>query len=481
MKRLAKHQEYAVNMMMYTDKLALFYQPGTGKTMCALTTIQRLWRKGQIGNALIVCPASLTGNWELAIERMTEFEGFTEEDVEGLKGIVRISSFQKLYKTRKEESVRRGRKVQRKVVDIRPEVDRTWDIVVVDESHCIGAHNSVQTQVMLKIAEASRRRYIMTGTPVTGGGGREDFQKLYGQLKFLDPHVFKNWTDFCDRFVTKYDRWRKPAGYDTVACRTLMVNYGIFALLRDCYDMPDSVEGTIPCPLAEKGVYDDFKKKRWRKHGVDIKMAGGQYIRYSQICSGSLKRDDGTVAELKCSKDSVLRDLLMGTDDKVVVFCNLRASIDRARAIGEDCGRRVVVFDGRSKGNTWEEFQYGDADMIICQYQVGGAGLDLFASHTLIFFEPTYSALLLDQAQSRILRLGQTKKCIYHYLSTPGTFEEDMWKLVRSGVSVTNRVINELARGITVDELIGNHRKQGGDKYKYEDDIPKDALEDECR
>lgn len=458
MYRLAAHQEYAVQMMMYSDKLALFYKPGTGKTMCALTTIFKLWKRGEVHNALVVCPASLVGNWKKSIDKMKMFEGFPSEEVDELKEIIHVTSFQKMYKSEKISKVaKNGDRKDKKVVHLRPEVDHEWDIVIVDESHAIGSHSSVQTKVMLALAPYCKRRYIMTGTPVTGGGGKEDFQKLFGQLSFLDPGVFKNWTDFCSRYVVSYDRWHKPRNYRTTECRTLMQNYGIFALLEDCYDLPESTDTLIPCELAEKGVYKDFKESRWLQHGVDIIMAGTQYPRFAQICSGSLKRDDGKVTIMKCSKDAVLADLLNGTDDKVVVFCNLRASIDRCAEIGRKCGRDVVIFDGRSKGDTWEEFQNGPKNMIICQYQAGGAGLDLYASHTMIFFEPTFSALLLEQSVARIMRTGQKNNCTYYYLTTPHTFEDDMWTLVRNGVSITNTTMEELARGITPAEIIQKH------------------------
>lgn len=45
----------------------------------------------------------------------------------------------------------------------------------------------------------------------------------------------------------------------------------------------------------------------------------------------------------------------------------------------------------------WKDFQDGDARYIVCQYQSGGVGIDLFASHTMVFYEPTMSALLLEQ------------------------------------------------------------------------------------
>ena len=121
--------------------------------------------------------------------------------------------------------------------------------------------------------------------------------------------------------------------------------------------------------------------------------------------------------------------------------------MDRCVKIGAKAGRKVVAFDGRSKRETWKDFQSGKADMIVCQYQAGSAGLNLQRSHTMVFFEPNTSALIMDQAKGRIYRGGQDKKCLYYYLYTPKTIEDKVWKTVRSGVDVTNEMLRRWSEG----------------------------------
>lgn len=449
-KILGEHQTYAVEMMDANDALAIFYAPGCGKTAIAIMWVVRALRDGRIRNALVVCPASLVGNWERSIMTADEFEGIRPEDVALMKKCVKVTSFQKVYKTeRKAIKHRDGQTTYKRVISLRPEVDREWGAVIVDESHCIGAHNSVQTRSCLTLARLAQHRYIMTGTPVSGGKGKEDFAKLYGQLKFLNPLIWSSWTQFSNRYVTEVDRWFKPMSYDIPACRALMQEYGIVARLEDCRDMPDKTDRMIPCELEEKKVYNDIKKGNIIPYGIDIEAAGSQYIKMLQICSGSMKRstDDGDVMHLKTSKDVALADIIEGTDDKIVIFCNYRASVDRVADICRKAGRTTVVYDGRSKGNTWMEFQYGNADAIVCQYQKGGPGLDLFASHTMIMYEPCLSALLLEQSRARIWRTGQENHCTYTYLYTPGTIEEKVLTTVRQGVDVTNKMLEQWAHG----------------------------------
>ena len=434
-------------MMDGNESLGIFYEAGCGKTMIALGWLYEALERGDIEDALIICPASLVDTWEQAIPKMLMFEGYTAEGVERVKNTLHITSFQKVYKsTISERSNSNGETECVRKVTLRPEVDKHWGAIIIDESHNIGAHNSVQTQSCITLSKLAKYRYIMSGTPISGGGGKEDFKKLYGQMLFLHPGMWKNWTNFCNKFVTRYDEWFKPLTYNEEKCKKLMEDYSITARLRDCYDMPEYTDTEIICPLAEKKVYKDIAKGNILKYNISIDVSGAQYIKLRQICSGSLKTDDGSITEFKTSKDDALINILEGTDDKVVIFCNFRASVDRVEKICKKCGKETVVFDGRSKSPTWREFQFGTANALVCQYQSGGVGIDLFASATEIFFEPCTSSLLYEQSKARIMRKGQTKHCRYLIMTTPNTTEHDTWTCVRSGMDATDKTLEALAK-----------------------------------
>lgn len=446
---LMEHQKTAIFMMDANPSLGCFYAPGLGKTAIALHWALAALKDDRIDDALIVCPASLVPNWEANVEKMAMFEGVTPSDVALLKEKVTIRSFQKTYRVMKRTiHHKNGKESVKKDFALRDDVDKLWGAVLIDESQGIGSYKSRQTKACLTLARLAKYRYIFSGTPISGStkAGGKDYAKLYGQFNFLHPGLFPTWAMFCKDFVTSYDNWGKPRRYNEPACEGLMAEYAIAARLEDCVDMPDRTETVVPCELEEKKVYKDIMEGRIEQYGIELANAGGQYRKVLQVCSGSLKRETDTLT-LKTSKDAVLADIIDGTDDKIVVFCNFRASIDRCKAICEDKMRKTVVFDGRSAGPTWKEFQEGDADAIVLQYQAGGAGLDLYASHTMVFYEPTLSALLLEQAKARIYRKGQTQKCLYYYLSTPDTLESDVLDSVRNGVEVTDEVLCRLAHG----------------------------------
>ena len=281
--RFAAHQRYGKFMLDMHDELALFMDAGVGKTALALWWVRDALRDGRIGDALVICPASLVPSWEDAIGDMIKFETFTEEDIQMLREKVMLVSFQKTYQ--------RVRSTKR-IVPLREEVDKEWGAVIVDESHCIGAHNSIQSKAAIALGSMARYRVAMSATPTHGGGGGADFSKLYGQFQFLTGgKMWKNWTDFCSKCVTSFDMWHKPRSYNADLCKGLMQEMSITCKLEDCFDMPGQIEKDIPCPLEEKEAYRDLKEGNLEKYGIDVTVAGAQYLKMLQVCSGSMKRE----------------------------------------------------------------------------------------------------------------------------------------------------------------------------------------------
>ena len=460
-------------MMDATEILAIFYEAGTGKTMCVLDWLYRQFKtNAEFTNALIICPANLVSNWQSAIDKMRDFEGYTDYGIRQMHKMIEIRSFQRTYDTVKSTRKKRdGTIATVKHIRNRLDIQHPWGAIIVDESQGLGAHNSSQTESVLNLIPLTEHRYILSGTPVSGGGGQEDYKKLYGQLKFLDPDLWPNWTAFCRELVTSYDNLRKPRSYRNDECIALMKAYGIVARLDDCYDMPDYLDIPVVVDNAVPTVYNDIVDGAMKRYNIEIKTGGGKFIKLLELVSGFLKTKDETTDEYKCNKPSVLEGILEGTEDKVVIFCNYRYSIDQVEKVCKKYGE-TVVFDGRSKTDTWREFQYGHARYLVCQYQSGGTGIDLFSSHTMVFYEPSLSSLLMEQAKARTRRKGQTHKCLYYWLSTKGSIEAKVVDTVKEGVDASREMLNEWAK----EKTLVHASKSYPDEVEPEPDpIPEDA------
>lgn len=284
---------------------------------------------------------------------------------------------------------------------------------------------------------------------------------MYGQMLFLDyrafdgmtgrKHPWCTWTQWRNRYVKSEDFFGKPDGYDEDALKKIMKDHALVARLDDCYDMPPSEDIDIPLMLSgrAKKCYTNLAKlDPHLDDGTEIEMStgGSRYVKMYEITSGFVKRtsDDPQPVTFNTPRTDALETIIGGTDDKVVIFCHFIHSVNEAAEVCRQHGETIVM-DGRSDKDAWVRFQDGPARYIVCQYQSGGVGIDLFASHTCIFYEPTMSSLLLEQARARIRRKGQTKRCLYYHLICPGLVDDRISGTVRSGVTVTNQMLDEWA------------------------------------
>lgn len=136
-----------------------------------------------------------------------------------------------------------------------------------------------------------------------------------------------------------------------------------------------------------------------------------------------------------------------------MVFCDFRHSVDVVADAMTKAHMNPIILDGRTtdKG-CWELFQHmPDVRGIVCQYQSGGAGIDLTAASTCLFYEPTLSSNLNQQARDRIHRIGQGSACSYLYLMCAGSIEESIYKALRGyqdfSVSFFEQHMEECAKG----------------------------------
>ena len=431
-KTLAEHQIRIKNLMDGLPVLGIFAEAGTGKTMIALSWICDHLMAGDIEEALVICPVALIPSWKLAIEQMVDF-GYTLPEIDAVKQSVKITSYQRTWAS---DGVKRGYKQYK----LRDDIRKHWDVVFVDESHRLGDPKSVQTKQILKLAPMCDRRYIMTGTPDSS-----NYVKLYGQIKFLDPTIWKSYHEFDMRYVIAHNYFKKPIKFNVPALESLKQTYGTVARLRDCFDMPSENEVDVPIELTEKGVYHDFIHNRVDGYGFDVNVAGIGSQKALQVCSGFYLDADHVQHCLTTQKLSALVDIIDGSDDKIAVYCSYTTSLDMIEDRLKKEKLSYYRFDGSTKEPLWENFQTDDTKVMLVQYQKGCEGLNLYAACRMVFYEPTRSAYQLEQSKARIMRKGQVKHCVYYHMFCEGTIEEDAMRSVRKGVDVSREMLDNWA------------------------------------
>ena len=423
--KLYRHQEVALSYARSSNYFAFFMEQGTGKTLVGLFRILDLLRSGAIEEALIVAPKSALGAWERDIEL------FNDLDREILTSGITLINYDKIW---------RG--------ENKSPYCKKYGCIVLDEAHYIKNRTSRRSKFLLKIATMADYRYILTGTPISNG----QLENIWSLYCFLDPYLERGYPysrifggpykAFLDRYCI-LNMYHKPSSYIHVKeLQDIIAEHSYRVKKIDCLDLPDKLpDEIIKVDLGEKTLYKKLAtESAILEYEILAENPLSRLVKLRQLASGYLNikkpNEDGTyteeIKEVKCEKISILEELIEGYEDdkKIVIFAEFKHSI---RKISELLGKmkiKYIVLDGDQKDKTiWRKFQTDKKiRVIVCQYQTASAGIDLFASDTIIYYEPTLRSNTLEQSRDRIHRTGQKNKCSYIHLLTKGTVEVDIYR-----------------------------------------------------
>ena len=429
--------------MRGNDFFALFMEQGTGKTVPTLCRILDLAKSGKITTALVVAPKSALGAWERDIEL------FDELDRDILRSVITLINYDKVW---------RG--------DTKSPYYKKYGCIVLDEAHNIKNRTSQRSKFILKIACMSDYRYLLTGTPISNA----QLENIWSLYCFLDPYmergriysrIFKeymeenasgeykgSYMEFQDRYCI-LNMYHKPTSYINVKELQQIINEHSYKVKKvDCLDLPEKLpDEIIKVDLKEKALYKKLlETSSILEYEILAENPLSRMIKLRQLCAGHIKTDKELI-EVKTEKLEILKELIEGyeEDKKLVIFAEFKYSIAKISELLQKMKIRFVTLDGDQKDKTiWRQFQ---ADkrirVIVCQYQTANAGIDLFASDTIIYYEPTLRSNILEQSRDRIHRTGQVNKCSYIHLLTKGTIEVDIYRALSGYSDFNERLFSE--------------------------------------
>jgi SNF2 family DNA or RNA helicase len=329
--------------------------------------------------------------------------------------------------------------------------NNTFDFIALDEAHYIKNRTSRRAKACHKLGVKAKYRYILSGTPVSNGA----LEDIFSLFCFLDPYIdrgrvysgiFKRYLenvvgkefkgsfyDFQDRYCI-LNMYHKPSSYIHVKELQEIINEHSYRVKKvDCLDLPEKLpDEIIKVDLAEKTLYKKLAtESAILEYEILAENPLSRLVKLRQLASGHLKTED-QLLEVGNNKIPILEEIIEGypDDKKLVIFAEFKYSIAKISELLRKMKIRFVTLDGDQKDKTiWRKFQSDERiRVIVCQYQTASAGIDLFASDTIIYYEPTLRSNILEQSRDRIHRTGQKEKCSYIHLITKGTVEVDIYR-----------------------------------------------------
>ncbi|QCX26162.1 DEAD/DEAH box helicase [Nocardioides jishulii] len=432
---------------------------GLGKTITLIALHLHRREAGFDGPTLVVCPASLLGNWQAEIERFApgtpvrRFHG-GGRSLEGLAGERPTGEGDAGFVLTTYGTMRNDAETLASV---------RWDLVVADEAQHVKNAASSTARALRSID--SRARVALTGTPV-----ENNLTELWAILDWVVPGLLGSRLAF--RRV-----WASPieAGVDSKVTQRFADLIGPFLLRRRKSDpgiapeLPPKTETDhlLGLTTEQAVLYESFVKDRMERiersepeerRGLVLAMLTG----LKQICNHPAQFLKQANPKLNGRSEKLdLLDELIGTvlaeDGAVLVFTqyvamgNLISTHLRRAGVPHQFLHGSVPVAEREQ--MVRRFQADDADdrvpVFLLSLKAGGTGLNLTRADHVVHVDRWWNPAVEEQATDRAYRIGQTKPVQVHRMVTQGTVEERIAALLERKRGLADAVLGQGEAALT--------------------------------
>lgn len=448
------HQIRAFNFVKQQPSALLYMKMGTGKTYVSIAAITH----SDDRLVLVLAPSHVVADdvWGKDVRKhalddaahpivVTTLRGATKKRIAAIRHIVTrvmpaVPTSRHIIVTNHEAMSQAG---------FREAIESiAWDRIIIDEGHRIKQPGGVWARCAARLTAASKRRLILTGTPMDS---RLD---VYSQMRFLDPGLFG--TRFA-AFKARYamlDRFGRPTQWvNTDEFESKVASISFYAG-DDVVKLPPTQDIEIEFNLNadERRHYVAMKSvmiSTMKGKNFSVSNAIGKLLRLRQITGGFLQ-DADVVERVGDSKAAALRGLIedMADDEHVVVFACFHADLD---IIKQSCGaRRVFEISSRSKCSL-DEWRATRGAVLVCQIDAASTGIDLTAARYAIYYSTTFSSITYAQSRKRNHRPGQERSVVYYHLIARGTVDRQVYKALATKAEDENDFIRAITEGVIND------------------------------
>ncbi|WP_166348108.1 SNF2-related protein [Phytoactinopolyspora limicola] len=425
---------------------------GLGKTVTLIALhLHRQVDPATAGRTLVVCPASLLGNWEREIERFApgvavrRYHGSGRE----LDAIVSDTAggfVLTTYGTMRADAGAGG---------VLSTAD--WGMVVADEAQHVKNARSKTAQALRTIPAAAR--VALTGTPM-----ENNLAELWAILDWATPGLLGSSHTFRARWAEPIESGTEPAASDTADRLARLV--GPFLLRRRKSDpgiapeLPPKTESDHPVTLTAEQValyqtvVDETMAKIAASSGITRRgLVLALLTKLKQICNHPAQYLKEPLGEAGRSGKLELLDELVSTivaeDDAVLVFtqyvgmANLIENHLRNRQVPVQVLHGGTPVDRREHlVRQFQESPAGQAPVFVLSLKAAGTGLNLTRAGHVIHYDRWWNPAVEEQATDRAYRIGQTRPVQVHRLIAEGTVEDRIAAMLESKRELAAAVLN---------------------------------------
>jgi SNF2 domain-containing protein/helicase-like protein/SNF2 helicase protein len=408
---------------------------------------------------LIVCPASVMGNWQRELHRFAP-----DLSVHLHHGPDRTREIDHLL----------GHDVVLTSYSLLPRDKRLlgeteWRAVVLDEAQQV--KNPLTRGAQAARALRARHRIALTGTPI-----ENRLDELWSILHFLNPGLLDTRTAYRRRYATPIERHGDRDATDRLRKVT-----SPFILRRHKSD-PAVLPDLPPRQVSNEYCTLTVEQAALYQATIDamlgdVRGAAGierrghvlaLLTRLKQVCNHpahALGRA-GAMSGRSGKLDRLVEMLAEAVDegDSALVFTQYAVM---GRMLSDHLTRSLEVdrlyLDGSTpipeRERVVDRFQAngGDPRVLVMSLRAGGLGLNLTNASHVFHFDRWWNPAVEDQASDRAHRIGQTRVVQVHRMICAGTIEERIDELIEAkrglATSIVDRGVDSAISELTDEEL----------------------------
>ena len=411
-------QKVTAALLQMNPRAYVLSEMGTGKTRAALYACDHMLKTSQIKRVLVVAPLStLSQVWDYEIYRY--FGHWSAGVVHGTR-----AKRQGVLKESHEFYIINHDGLQ----TVMPELlSMKWDVVIIDE---VGAFRNKQTERwkrMNKIVVNTEYVWGMTGSPTPN-----EPTDAWGLAKLITPRNAPRYmSEFKKRTMTQITQFKwipKPDSKDTVF---KMLQPAVRYKRDDCIELPPVSYKTVELDQSSQ-IKMTYKKMMtalrtaFQEGRISAANEGVLFMKLLQISCGWVYTDKKGIVRLdNTERVNEVRSIVDDSLGKILVFVNFKHAAEglHERLLKQKINAALVHggTNKRRRDQIFTAFQHSDTPRVLVAHpQCMAHGLTLTAANTIVWFTPTTSLEIYEQANARITRPGQDKKSlIIHLTGTP--------------------------------------------------------------
>lgn len=448
-----KHQEIALKFLKEHDRGALLLDMGLGKTVVTMTVLKEyLQELFCIDKVLIIAPKKVAEDtWTREAAKWDHLNDLRISPVLGTEKQRRAAMERPadLYVINREN-------VQWLVENYG--AHWPFDAVVIDELSSFKSPKAKRWRLLKRVAPLCKVVWGLTGTPASNG-----YMDLFAEMYIIDggKHLGRTLTTFRDRYFNPGARkghvvyeWKlKPGAKERIDAE--LAEFCLSMKAVDWIELPARIDVPhyVHMTAGEWKLYDQFEKTKVipllegkltesfddADHVVLGDTAAALTGKLLQMANGAVYDDSGNVFRIHEQKLDALAEIYEAANgDPLLVFYNYKHDLDRIRERFPEAQTLDTADDIRA----WND---GEIPLLLCHPASVAYGLNMQeGGHIIVWFGPTWSLELYQQANARLLRQGQTDTVFIHHILTDGTMDEKVMKALDKKDAVQESLLRAL-------------------------------------